>query len=105
MVCNPPRSSVHGISQARILEWFDISSTGDLPNPGIEPRSPALQAFSFTVVIFFSHRAIREALCLIDGSIKTSQHHDRLEVTMRVWHLLGFLGGSVVKNPPAKQEN
>ena len=46
MVCNPPRSSVHGISQAGILEWFAISSTGDLPNPGIEPRSLALQADS-----------------------------------------------------------
>ena len=29
---------VHGILQARILEF---SSPGDLPNPGIEPRSPA----------------------------------------------------------------
>ena len=35
-------SSVHGISQARILEWVDISPPGDLPNPGIEPGSPAL---------------------------------------------------------------
>ena len=26
MVCNPPGSSVHGISQARILEWVAISS-------------------------------------------------------------------------------
>ena len=25
MDCNPPGSSVHGISQARILEWVDIS--------------------------------------------------------------------------------
>ena len=25
MDCNPPGSSVHGISQARILEWFAIS--------------------------------------------------------------------------------
>jgi len=28
-------SSVHGISQARILEWIDISFPGNLPNPGI----------------------------------------------------------------------
>ena len=39
-------SSVHGISQARILEWVAISSPGDIPNPGIKPRSPALQAYS-----------------------------------------------------------
>ena len=39
-----PSSSVHGILQARILEWVAISFSGDLPDPGIEPRSPALQA-------------------------------------------------------------
>ena len=44
---------------------------GDLPNPGIEPRSPALQGASSST------------------------------------ELLGkpYLGGSVVKNPSAKQEN
>ena len=44
MDCSPPGSSVHGILQARILEWVAISFSRDLPNPGIEPRSPALQA-------------------------------------------------------------
>ena len=48
-LCNPvdcslPGSSVHGILQARILEWVAISFSRDLPNPGIEPGSPALQA-------------------------------------------------------------
>ena len=33
--------TVHGILQARILEWVAFPSPGDLPNPGIEPRSPA----------------------------------------------------------------
>ena len=37
-----PGSSIHGIFQARILEWVAISSPGDLPNPGTEPWSPAL---------------------------------------------------------------
>ena len=35
-----PDSSVHGISQARILEW--VPSPGDLPDQGIEPVAPAL---------------------------------------------------------------
>ena len=39
-------SSVHGIFQARILEWVAISFSGDLPHPGIKPGSPALQADS-----------------------------------------------------------
>ena len=37
-------SSVHGIFQARVLEWVAISSPGNLPNPGIEPRSVTLEA-------------------------------------------------------------
>ena len=42
--CNPPGSSVHGILQARIPEWVAIPLfRGDLPDPGIKPRSPALQ--------------------------------------------------------------
>ena len=48
MDCNPPGSSVHGILQARILEWVAISFFRDLPNPGIEPRSPTLQADALT---------------------------------------------------------
>ena len=44
--CSPPGSSVHGISQARILEWAAMPSSGDLPNLGIKPGSPALQADS-----------------------------------------------------------
>ena len=46
MDCSPQGSSVHGIHQARILEWVAISLSRDLPNPGIEPRSPALEADS-----------------------------------------------------------
>ena len=46
MDCSPPGSSVHGISQARILEWAAMPSSGDLPNLGIKPGSPALQADS-----------------------------------------------------------
>ena len=41
---SPPGSSVHGIFQARVLEWVAIFSSRDLPNPGIKPGSPALQA-------------------------------------------------------------
>ena len=43
MDCSLPGSSVHEILQARILEWVAIPSPGDLPDPGIESGSPALQ--------------------------------------------------------------
>ena len=38
--------TVHGILQARILEWVAFPSPGDLPNPEIEPGSSAWQADS-----------------------------------------------------------
>ena len=40
MNCSPPVSSVHGIVQARILEWVAV------PLPGLEPASPTLQTDS-----------------------------------------------------------
>ena len=39
----PPGSSVHGIHQARMLEWVAIPG---LPDPGIKPKSLTLQADS-----------------------------------------------------------
>ena len=45
-LCNPTDYTVHGILQARILEWVASPSPGNLSNPGIEPRSPTLQADS-----------------------------------------------------------
>ena len=55
-LCNPMDysplgSSVHGILQARILEWVPFPSPGDLPDPGIEPSSlmsPALAGRFFS---------------------------------------------------------
>ena len=41
-----PGSSLHGILQQRIMEQLPCPPAGDLPDPGIEPISPALQADS-----------------------------------------------------------
>ena len=46
-----PGSSIHGILQARILEWVAMPSPGDPPDPGIELTSltsPALAGGFFT---------------------------------------------------------
>ena len=45
---SPPGFSVHKISQTRILGWVAIPFPGDLPDPGIEPMSPALAGEFFT---------------------------------------------------------
>ena len=55
MDCSPPGSSVHGILQARVLEWVFLSP-GDLPDPGMEPvslMSPVLAGRLF--FFFFYH--------------------------------------------------
>ena len=45
MECSLPGSSVHGVLQARLMEWVAMLSSRDPPDPGIEPASlssPAL---------------------------------------------------------------
>ena len=46
MDCSLPGSFVHGILQARILEWIAIPSPGDLPNLWFESGSPSLHVNS-----------------------------------------------------------
>ena len=43
-LCDPMDYTVHGILQARTLEWVPFLSPADLRNPRIELRSPTLQA-------------------------------------------------------------
>ena len=75
LLCDPvdyslPGFSVHGVLQARILEYCGLPFTSpvDLPNPGIKLGSPALQADSFTV------SATREAQCLLSIYYNASWH-------------------------------
>ena len=45
MDCSPPGSSVHGILQARVLEWVAMPSSRGSSDPGMEPsalKSPPL---------------------------------------------------------------
>ena len=58
MVCSPLGSSANGILQARILEWVAISSSRDLPDPGIKAGSPALQANSYHL----SHQNLQDSI-------------------------------------------
>ena len=43
MDCSLRGSSVHWILQTRILKWVAIFFSRDLPDPGIKPKSPAVQ--------------------------------------------------------------
>ena len=62
MDCIPPGSSVHGILQARKLEWLPCPPPGDLPNPGVKPIvSPALAGGLVFCLFVFTTRATWEA--------------------------------------------
>ena len=82
-----PRTVAHqvplsmGLLQARILEWVDLSFSGDLPNPRIEPRSPALQEDSLPFVLR-TPRSFRSA---------TTFHYpspQSIHLSMEPWFLL-----------------
>ena len=78
--CNLLGSSVHGILQARILEWVAIQpfpSPGDLPNPGIKPRFPTLEVDSLPVEL--------------SGKLKNTGVGS---LTLLQWILLGFANES-----------
>ena len=52
MDCSPLGSSVHGISQARILEGLPFPTPGHLPDPGIKPTSLVLFALAGGWVLY-----------------------------------------------------
>ena len=56
MDCSLRGSSVHGILQARILEWVAIPFSGDLPLPGIEPASLMFFTTCATWEAFYSKK-------------------------------------------------
>ena len=58
MDCILQGSSVHGIFQARILEWVAIYFSWDSSAPGIESRSPTLQANSLLSEPLEKHKRI-----------------------------------------------
>ena len=56
-----PGSSVHRISQTRILGGLPFSPPGDLPNPGIEPVTPALPGRLFTTSTTWDGKSVQSA--------------------------------------------
>ena len=61
MDCSLPGSSVHGILQARILEWVAMPSSRESSYPGIKPKSLTSPASAGR---FFSISATWEALLI-----------------------------------------
>ena len=82
--CRLPGSSLHGIFQARILQWVSISP-GDLPNPiqfyKIEPESltsPALAGgFFYHCATWEAHKFKVKTIKLEGNLIYLSPHPQR----------------------------
>ena len=75
MDCSLPGSSVHGISQSRILEWLPFPPPGNLPNSGIEPVPlvpPALAGG------FFTTEPLGKSLLLVSSHLKKLPCQDDL---------------------------
>ena len=68
-LCDPVDYIVHGLLQARILEWVALPFS--IPNSGIEPRSPALQADSLTQKLSFpcgqTHCIVSRVHCFLSA--------------------------------------
>ena len=75
----PRGSSVHGILQARRLEWAAFPSPGDLPNPGIKPGLLHCRQ----ILYHLSHQStmLCYVLCLVAQSCPT--HCDPMDYIAR----------------------
>ena len=70
MDCSLLGSSVHGILQARILEWVAISFFRDLPDSGLKPTLGKslicfVSLYSYLVILDISHTWAREICGLL----------------------------------------
>ena len=86
-LCDPMDYTVCGILQARILEWVAVPFPEDLPNQGIEPRSPSLIA-----QLVKNPPAMQETL-VASWVRKIPWRRDRLPTLV----FLSFPGGSASK--------
>ena len=121
MECNPPGSSVHGILQARIMDWIAMPSFRGSSPPRDQTQvsmSPALAGRFFTISMTWeTPQKLEIHLKLIPKSSNTPIKILILTRPFFLWNLkidykigkgmcrkLGFPDSSVVKNPPAMQE-
>ena len=82
------RSSVHGIFKQEYWNGLSFPFAGDLPDPGIEPRSPALQTdslhLSYREVLKFTFSSVAQSCLTLCDSMNHSTpglpvHHQLLE--------------------------
>ena len=65
MDCSLPGSSVHGNSQARILEWVAIAFSRGSSDPGTKPESPVSPALAGSFFYWLSHLGSSQCVFLL----------------------------------------
>ena len=88
---SPPGFFVHGISQARLLEWVAISFPRDLPDPGIKPTSLSHQGIPYYIIQFSSVAQSCPTLCdpMDCNTPGLPVHHQLPEFTQTHVHWVG----------------
>ena len=86
MDCNLSGYSDHGFSRQECWSRLPFPSPGDLPGPGIEPESPALQADALpseppkaAAVIHVSHK---RAMLICSGVSSVNSLHQEHRITL-----------------------
>ena len=109
---NPPGSSVHGIFQARIVEWVAFPPPGDIPNSGMEPVYPASLALADGLLNTAPPGKLRADLTLsvftegrTTSQATQGQENTNLVASHRRWGSdpTGHLGTEQGQTEPSKQ--
>ena len=90
--------TVHEILQARILEWVAFPFSRDFPNPGIQPRSPALQVDSLLAETQGKPKNTGVgSLSLLRGIFPTQESNWGLLHRRQILYQLNYQGNPILK--------
>ena len=87
MDCGPPGSSVHGILQARILEWVAVPSSMWSSRPR---NRTYISGISYIAGRFFTHWATREALSECTKPWLSHKITNHIKNCLELWWVLLF---------------
>ena len=90
MDCSPPGSSFMGFSRQEYWSELPFPPPGDLPNPGIEPKSPALQTNFYHLTHQGSPRM--GSLSLLQGIFPTEESNQNLLHCRWILYQLSYQG-------------
>ena len=95
-LCDSMDFIIHGILQVRILEWVAFPFSKGLPNPGIELRSPSLQADSLSAEPQGKPKNTGVgSLSLLQGAFPTQESNQGILHCRRILYQLSYEGSPI----------